>query len=248
MGQKLGDPINTVALIYENTDWGQSSAKIWKDSCKKYGMKIVLDEAYPHGSTDLTPVVIKLKKSKPDAVLNSSYISDIILFVKTMADLEFRCKAWVTNAGGETDPKFIPAVGNLGNYIMAATPFLPDLFEVKPWAREVNEGFKAMTGDDLPVVSAMAYTDLYVMAEAFERAGSRDRQKLQSTLRNIEITNGNAMLLAAEKIAFNEKGENPYQRMLIGQIIDKEWEIVYPEEYKLPGVEIVWPWPPWSDR
>ena len=96
MGETTGKKVKTVALVYENTDMGQSVSTVWKKYCEQYGFKVVLDESYPHGSTDLTPLMIKLKRFKPDAVLNASYVSDMILLTKTAADMRFDCMAWIS--------------------------------------------------------------------------------------------------------------------------------------------------------
>jgi branched-chain amino acid transport system substrate-binding protein len=247
MGKKTGKEVKTVALLYENTDFGQGNAKVWKEFCAKYGFKIVLDEPYPHASTDLTPVVMKLKDKKPDAVLNSSYLSDIILLVKAVADLKFRYIAWVC-AGGELDPKFTAAVGDLANYYFTVTPWQPDVIRAKPWVAEVNKGFKAKTGDDLTTVSAMTYSNIYTFKDALERAASTDRENIRNSLATTKIASGKAMILPFEKIEFDQTGQNPYQRMIVSQFLNKEIRIVYPEEFAAPGIKAVWPHPSWTGK
>jgi branched-chain amino acid transport system substrate-binding protein len=248
MGEETGEKVKTVAFIYENTDYGQASATVWKNSCEKYGFKVLLDESYPHAATDLTPVLIKLKRAKPDAILNAAYISDMILLVKGAADLKFECMAWVCSGGGELDPKFIPAVGNLADYISTVTPWQFDLVLAKPWIKEVNEGFKAMTGLDLTTVSAMTYSNIYTMKDALERAGSTDREKIREALANTNITSGRAMILPFERIKFDETGQNPYQRMVVSQFFNKKIRVIFPKEFTPPGIKAVWPMPPWSKR
>jgi branched-chain amino acid transport system substrate-binding protein len=248
MGRKTRKEVKTIALVYENTDYGQDSARVWKEHFKRYDFKIVLDEAYPHGSTDLTPVVIKLKNIKPDAVFNVSYISDIILLAKTVADLKFECKAWIASGGGELDPTFIPAVGDLGNYYITSVPWMPDIMEARPWIKNVDKGFKAMTGRNLGVLPAMAYMQLNVLVDAIERAGSTDRKKIRDALERTDITSGKPLIMPFERIKFDEKGQNIYQRVVFGQFQKKELRIVYPEEFRLKGVNLVWPWPSWSER
>ena len=248
MGEKTGKKVKTVAFLHENTDWGQASAKVWKKKCEEYGFEVVLDESYPHAATDLTPVVIKLKRANPDAILNVSYISDMILLVNATADLQFECMAWVCGGGGELDPKFIPAVGHKADYMFTVTPWQFDLVKSKPWIKEVNEGFKKMTGDNLTTVSAMTYSNIYTLRDALERAGSTERGKIQKALADTDITKGKAMILPFERIKFNEEGQNPYQRMVVSQFIDEEIRVVYPEQFVASGVQVVWPMPPWSQR
>jgi branched-chain amino acid transport system substrate-binding protein len=248
MGETTGKKVKTVALVYENTDWGQAASQVWKKYCEQYGFKIVLDESYPHGSTDLTPLMIKLKRFKPDAVLNVSYISDMILLAKTAADMRFECMAWVSGGGGELDPKFIPAVGDLANYYFTVTPWQSDVVLSKPWIKEVNDGFKAMIGTDLTTVSAMTYSNMYTLQEVLEKAGSRDKEKIRQAFADIEISSGRAMILPFEKIDFDETGQNPYQRMTVSQFFDKKIRVISPADFTAPGIVPVWPMPGWSER
>jgi branched-chain amino acid transport system substrate-binding protein len=247
-GERKGKKVKTVALVYENTDWGQASSQVWKKYCEQYGFQVVLDESYPNGSTDLTPVVIKLKRFKPDAVLNVSYISDMILLVKTAADMKFECMAWVSGGGGELDPKFIPAVGDLANYYFTVTPWQFDVVLSRPWIKAANDGFKAMTGTDFTTVSAMTYSNMYTLQAVLEKAGSRDKEKIRQAFADIVIDSGKAMILPFEKIDFDETGQNPYQRMTVSQFLDKQIRVISPAEFTAPGIELVWPMPPWSKR
>ena len=100
-GKQTGRPLKTLGLLYENTEYGQSSAKSWKKAAEKYGFQVVLDEPYPHGITDITPIILKFKNANPDAVLNVSYVSDIILIVKALAESRWRPKAFYAAGGSK---------------------------------------------------------------------------------------------------------------------------------------------------
>ena len=77
-------------FVYENGDWGKGFAASWKELAKKSGMKVVLDEAYPSTATDLSPVVNKIKRAKPDVLMLVSNAADAILLTNTLA--EYRVK------------------------------------------------------------------------------------------------------------------------------------------------------------
>jgi branched-chain amino acid transport system substrate-binding protein len=172
----------------------------------------------------------------------------MILLVKAAADLQFECTAWVSGGGGELDPKFIPAVGNLANYYFTVTPWQFDLVLAKPWISGVNKGFKAMAGGDLTTVSAMTYSNLYTILDVLERAGSMDREKIQTAMARTDITSGKAMILPFPRIKFDETGQNPHQRMVVSQFLEKKIRVVHPAEFVAPGVKAFWPMPPWSQR
>ena len=132
MGKKTGKPVKTLGLLYENTEYGQSCAKSWKKYAKDFGLDVVLDEAYPHGSADMTPAILKFKKVNPDAVVSASYLADEILIIKTLAETKWRPKAIISAGGGEIQPEFFASVGDLAEYHYSILPYAEDMLETKP--------------------------------------------------------------------------------------------------------------------
>ncbi|MGR2374973.1 ABC transporter substrate-binding protein, partial [Salmonella enterica] len=55
--------IKKIALLYEDTAYGTSQAVGVRNAAKAAGTQIVLDEAYPLGITDVTPLISKLRGS-----------------------------------------------------------------------------------------------------------------------------------------------------------------------------------------
>lgn len=257
MGRATGTQIKTLGFLYENTEWGQSSAKAWHEYAEKFGMQVILDEPYPSSTTDITPVILKFKKKNPDAIVNVSYLSDIILIVKTMAENKYAPKAFISGGGGEIEPDFIEAVGNLADYNLTVLPWASDLLLVQPWAKKMAEAFKEKFGVELSCVSSETYATLNVLVAAIEAAGSTDKNKIRDALSNMEITVEGAeqnkywrrsLLFPYKKIAFDENGQNKYVRVPICQFQDKQLRIIYPDDIVPPGVVPVWPAPPWSER
>src|SRR5690606_30443190 len=82
-----GKPAKTVAMVYENTDWGQDMANTLRKKFKEQGVEIVLDEGYPPNSPDLRPLVLKIKGRKPDVVTVTSYSADAVQLHKLRAPM-----------------------------------------------------------------------------------------------------------------------------------------------------------------
>jgi branched-chain amino acid transport system substrate-binding protein len=259
MGKSTGKPIKTLGFLYENTEWGQNSAKAWHKYAKDYGFQVILDEPYPSTTTDITPVILKFKQQNPDAVVNASYISDIILIVKTMAEQKWVPKAFISGGGGELEPDFIKAVGNLADDNYTYLPFPPDIL-LSPnfaWAKPMAEEFKKDYGVEISGDAGEAYGIFWVLVDALQRAGSADRDKIRDALAKTNITEesakGNlfhrrALLLPYKQIAFGPDGQNPHVRIPICQFQDKVIRTVYPPEIVAPGIKPVWPARPWDQR
>src|SRR5216684_5932936 len=88
---KLKKPVAElrIALLSENRAIGKSVG----DGVRAYGerkpIKLVYDEGYDQFSTDMTPIVQKLKDVKPDILIAISFPNDAILFQRKAKELDF---------------------------------------------------------------------------------------------------------------------------------------------------------------
>ena len=248
MGKKTGKPVKTLGLLYENTEYGQSCAKSWRKYAKDFGLDVVLDEAYPHGSADMTPAILKFKKVNPDAVVSASYLADEILIIKTLAETKWRPKAIISAGGGEIQPEFFASVGDLAEYHYSILPYAEDMLETKPWAKKIAADFKKEYGVDLSCNATNPYATMYVMKDALERAGSPDREKIREAFTMTNLTTGNAFILPFKKVSFGPDGQNPDAPLIVCQIQKRNLRIVYPDHAVVPGVKAVWPIPTWAEE
>ena len=108
LGKLSGKNISTLGLIYEDTLFGKSTADGLKIAAKGAGLSIVADISYPHKTTDLSSEVAKVKAANPDILIPITYVTDGILLVRTMADMNVNTLA-IVGAGnsGFTDPSYI---------------------------------------------------------------------------------------------------------------------------------------------
>ena len=244
------DPINKVAMVYENTDWGQSTAEGWKPLLEKAGMEIVLDEPYPATTPDITPVVIKIKRAKPDAILFVSYAADAILLMNTLAELKVDVKAMVGSGGGHADPVFMKNTGKNCEYFFDAVEWAADL--PRPGLKELNEKFKAKYGTFLSPEAANVYAAMYVIKNALESAASTDPKKIAEALRKTNFTGGKGFIVAYDKVSFDEEGQNPQAGLIVQQLLMVDGKMdrvtVWPPYSAREGFKPVYPIPKWSER
>ena len=86
MSKQTGKAAKSVGVVYENTDMGQTIAKAIRKWAPENNLKIALDEGYPPKTSDMTPVVLKMKRANADVFILNSYISDAILLMRTISD------------------------------------------------------------------------------------------------------------------------------------------------------------------
>lgn len=245
MEKEFNTKIETLAFVYENGDWGKGFAKSWKEFAEKGGYKVVLDEPYPSTATDLSPVVTKIKRANPDALLLVSNAADAILMTNTLAEYKVNPKVIIGSGGGHADPSFLKAVGKNGQYIYDIVEWETDVN--KPGAKETNEKFKAKYGFNLAGESVDAYVAMYVLADALERAGSLDPKAIRDALASTKLNKGPAMIAAYDSIEFDGTGQNKNAALCIVQINDTgsglERITVWPKAARRAGYTPVFPMP-----
>lgn len=245
MSKEFGTELKTVAMVYENGDWGTGLAAQWKKLVDKSGYKIVLDEPYPSSATDLTPVVNKIRRARPDVLLLVSNAADAVLLTNTMSDYRVRPKVILGTGGGHADPTFLSGTKENAQYLFDIVEWETDVN--KPGVKETNAKYKAEYGTNLTGEAVDAYVAVYVLADALERAGSTDPDKLRKALAETDLKTGSAAIVSYESIEFDETGQNKHASPVIVQINDigqgLERITIWPKSARRAGYTPVFPIP-----
>lgn len=237
--------LKTVAFVYENGDWGTGFAAQWKKLAQEAGFEVVLDEPYPSTATDLTPVVNKIRRAKPDVLLLTSNAADAILITNTLADYKVTPKVVLGSGGGHADPTFISGTKDNSRYMFDIVEWETDVN--KPNAKETNDKYKAKYGSNLTGEAVDAYVAMYVIADALERAGSLEPAKIRDALAATNLSKGPAAIVAYDSIQFDATGQNKNAALAIVQINDLgkglERITVWPKVSRRAGYTPIFPMP-----
>jgi len=245
MEKKTGQKIQTVALLYENTEFGSQAGKAYKKYAEEFGYKVVADIGYPNSATDVSSEVGKLIVAKPDVLLHASYITDAILFTKTFKEKGFQPKAIFT-MGGYIEPAYLPAVQGDGNYIFIRSTFALDLAKSKPLVAKVNELYKKKYGHDMSENAARSFMGPFVLADAINRAKSTDPEAIIKALSETNIP-GSQLINPWVGIKFDPKThQNIYAHGTLVQVSNQQYVTVWP--FQNAAKPFVWPFPDWKTR
>ena len=243
--KKTGKKIQTVALLYENTEFGSNAGKYLKKYAQEFGYKVVADVSYSANATDVTSEVGTLVKSKPDVLMHASYITDAILFTKTFKEMGFAPKGILTMAG-YIEPGYLPAVKADGNYIIIRSTFALDLAKKKPLVAKVNQLFKKKYGIDMSENAARSFMAPFVLADAINRAKTTESEAVVKALLATNIT-GKQVIYPWKGIKFDPAShQNIYAQGTLVQIQNQDYVTVWP--FASAAKEVVWPFPAWKGR
>ncbi len=248
--KKRGRAISRVALLYENTLFGTDVGKFEKKYAAQYGYQVVADIAYYAKSTNLNSEIQRLKAANPEVLLQASYTNDAILSTRTMKELGFRPQAILAMDAGHSSSEFIPAVCKDAEGILTREVWSLDLGAKKPIVRQVNELFRKKTqatrgqAIDMDGTSARSFVGMLVLADAINRAGSTEPEKIRQAL---EATNlpADGLIMPWRGVRFDPKThQNTLGNGIIVQIQEGRYRTVYP--FDLAVAEVAWPLRPWG--
>jgi branched-chain amino acid transport system substrate-binding protein len=237
--------VKTLAIFNENTLWGSETAKLQEKLAGEQGYKLAEKILYPAKSTQLTSEVQRIKAAGADVVMQSSYLGDAILAMKTYKDLGYAPTALLANDAGFNDSEFLKTLGKDGEYILSREVWALDLGTQKPLIQRANQMLQERYHVNFNGNSARAFTGILALADAIDRAGSTRPEAIQKALRETNIP-GDKLIMPWDGIQFDETGQNKLGAGIIVQVQEGKYVTVWP--FKLASKEIVWPMPPWSKR
>lgn len=235
-----------LGIVYENTLWGTDVGKAENKFAKEFGYNVVADIAYPAKSTNVGSEVQKLKASGANVVLQASYASDAILYMKTYKDMDYNPEAILAMDAGFIDTEYLKALGKDGYYVFSREVWALDFGKKKPIVEKVNELYKQKYGSNMNGNSARAFTALLVLADAINRAGSTDPAAIKMALEETYIP-GDQLIMPWRGVKFDPAThQNVLGSGIIVQIQDGQYVTVWP--WDLASKQIIWPTPRWKDR
>lgn len=236
-----------VAIIHEDGPYGTDVGKGNAMGAAKAGMKVVVDEGYSVTAPDLSSLVTKLKRARPDVILHTGYNPDISLFLRQARELGLRFDALVGHGAGYSDyNKIKSSVGNDANYFFDVDPI--SIWETNPKALQpalppliqmVGDAYMKLKPDTviksahLGMAASNTYVFLYdVLPRAITKYGGITADDLRKAAMDTDIPDGGTML------GFGVKFEGPDQDMagqntrafpVVIQYIDDKSYVVWPK-------------------
>jgi branched-chain amino acid transport system substrate-binding protein len=225
--KKSGHPINSIGIVFENTDYGTSIADSLRSAAKAANLPISADISYGANTTDVSPQVLQLKDKKPDAVIFVSYTSDAILYTKTMKSLDYLPPVVIGDDSGFSDPTYIKNVGASAQGVLNRSAW--DIGKPGSPTFKINEMFKAKTGFDLDDTSARNMQAMFVLADAINRAGSTKPEAIQKALQETDLK-AEQLMMGYRGVKFDETGQNTLASTYLIQLQGDAYVAVWPEK------------------
>ncbi|UYO92443.1 amino acid ABC transporter substrate-binding protein [Pollutimonas sp. M17] len=216
-----------VAILARNDLYPLSLAHEFEKSAKKRGLEVVYFERYAIGTLDHAAALTQLAAKRPDWIVITGYINDLILARKQLADLRVDAQA-LTMINGPAYDEWISASGKLAENVTTASWFHPVLSyqseDVFGSTAKFVELFRAKFGSSPDFTQASGAAVGVILQQAIERAGSKDRDAVRA-----ELKKGGFKTFFAP-ISFGPNGMADSYIPPVYQIQDGKVQVVYPAD------------------
>jgi branched-chain amino acid transport system substrate-binding protein len=219
-----GARIEKIAVMYEDTAYGTSQATGIRAAAKNANIEIVMDDAYPLGITDATPLINKLRTSGAQAVFPVSYLNDSMLIIRTMRQQRIAIPA-IGGAAGYVIPDFEKALGEFAEGVLSVAPANYDL------APALTEPFRKRFGYFMVHEALEHAVCLDVLVQAIERAKSARPEDVAAALRGARFEGGWTRVMTGGAVQFDKTGLNTLSVPVMVQWRGKDLATVWPQEY-----------------
>ncbi|MDE0309434.1 MAG: amino acid ABC transporter substrate-binding protein [Acidiferrobacterales bacterium] len=219
-----------VAVAVENDPFSLDIRAGVLEDTSKYNMKIVVDEQLPRDLSDMSAILTKVKLLKPDVLVVSGHSKGAATAVRQIEEQNVSVPMIAITHCESAD-----VVGNFGeaaNDILCSTQWAETLTysdEIFGTASTYEQDFKTSypeySDKKVPYQTAQASAAVYVFKDAFERAGTLDKEAVRDAIAATDLATFYG------QIKFSEFGNNIAKPMVLRQIQDGEYNVVAPSQF-----------------
>ena len=220
-----GKPIKSALIIHEESLFGTGTAGLLSKALPNLGIEVkeVIKHANP--TRDFNNIALRIKSVQPDIVIPANYYNEYALLVRTMQQQRIVPKAIYSVLGGAASQyKFVQEFPEASNGIIDCNHW----FNPKdPRAQALRKRVEAQ-GKFFNYEVFLTYTAMMYLADAIEKAKSRERGAITQALANSTFSD-HIMPYAATKVV---NGQNTGARPLMTQVLNGDIKVIFPTDYR----------------
>jgi branched-chain amino acid transport system substrate-binding protein len=230
-----------IAIAIENDNFSQDVRDGIEEDAKKYGMKVVIDDKLPADLNDMSATLTKVKALKPDALMISGHEKGAVLGIRQVAaeKVYVPMLALTHCDSAEITEKF----GKDADYAFCGSQWDVSMTYTDRWfgnSQKYAAMFKQAFNYDPPYQAAESTASVEVFADAIERAGSLDKDKVRDALAKTD------MMTFFGPVKFDATGKNIAKSMVMYQVQHEKYMVVAPAKWAT--AKPIYPAPTWAER
>jgi len=236
----IGKPVNSMRIYisHENSSYGSSIADIQQKNLTGIGAQVTNNIAYDAKAADLGGVIVQGQQSSPDVWIDTGYVSDISLLLRTAQQQHFRPKVIVLVGSGD-NAESLKAIGDqqLQGVLVVAYPHTDMAPSFAPGADKFLSSFTAKFGGPPAFPQSLsAYVGMKQLLDAIKSANSTAPDAVRKAVSGINKP------VSTFANGFGEKFDNNLQNVN-SLLTTVQWQsgktvTVFPKAAALPDAKL----------
>lgn len=220
-----GRPAKTVMIIHEESLFGTGTANLLARELPGYGFEVKEIIKHANPTRDFNNIVLRMKSVNPDIVIPANYYNEYALLVRTMQQQRVVPKAIYSVLGGAASSyKFVQEFPEASKGIIDCNHW----FNPKdPRAQALKKRVEAQK-QFFSYEVFMTYTAMRLLADAIDKAKSRDRAAIIAALEKSTFSD-HIMPYGPTKFV---NGQNMGGQPLMTQVLDGDIKVIIPRDYR----------------
>lgn len=228
-----------LTLVFENRLWGTSVARAERRLAARHGYEVVEEVPYDAAQADFNAELERIRSSLPGVVFQASYDRDAIVLLQGYRRMGITPLAILGMNAGFISPSFLNTLGEDAEHVMSREVWSLDLAARKPLVEAVNTLFRSRFGRNMTGNSARSFTGMLVLADALNRAETREALSIRSALARTDLKS-EQLIMPWDGVRFDERtNQNVLGKGIIVQVQEGRYRTVWP--WDLAVREPIWP-------
>ena len=226
-------PAKTVMIIHEESLFGTGTANLLAAELPGMGYEVKEVVKHANPTRDFNNIVLRMKALNPDIVIPANYFNEYALLVRTMKQQNVQPKAIYSVLGGAASSfKFVKEFPDAADGVIDCNHWYNPKDKR---ALALKKKVEAM-GEFYTYEVFLNYQAVYLLADAIERAKSRDRAAINDALTNSTWDKHFMPYGPTRFVAGQNQGAQP----LAMQVLKGDIKVILPNSYAEAAP--VFPW------
>jgi branched-chain amino acid transport system substrate-binding protein len=232
-----------VAALFSDDQLGNVIAGLVEDLAREGGFSMGSEDRIRFvAGSDPVAAVQRVRDRQADAVfVIASTPAEATALTKAFTQARYTPKGIFAFGPGFVAADAFGAAGTDADGLFAATAWSREIAGRNPVAKPVMELYEDQFGQPMTQVAAGSFTAVLVLAEAVNRAGSADPQRIRAALLNMDVP-GRELITPWSGVRFDTAPhQNTAAAGVVEQRIGGQFRVVFPDELAQDASAAVWP-------
>jgi branched-chain amino acid transport system substrate-binding protein len=223
VNKAAGSPAKSAILVHEESEFGTGTARLLAERLPGIGIEVKEVIRHANPTRDFTNVALRIRSQRPDVVVMSNYQNEYVLLARTLQQQRVELVGTYSVLGGGFNLRLVREQPQVAAFMMDFNHWYNSR---DPRAAAFRSRVEA-AGNILTFEVLVGYYAVRLLADAFERAGSTDRERVIAAL---EASTFSDHFMPYEATRF-VNGQNDGARGVMLQVQDNDIISVWPERF-----------------